>query len=98
MVLFVDLVILVVCVILVLVLLVIVLIINILDVLDALDVLAKTRGLYQVLELSYGACSIWVSKSCIMYHGAMYGASENLILSWKKLFCFTLVNSFMHVT
>ena len=66
----VDLVVLVVCVVLVVVLLVIVIIIIVLDVLDALDVLAKTRGLYQVPELSYGACSIWVSKSCIMYHGA----------------------------
>ena len=50
----VNLVVLIVCVILVVVLLVIVIIIIVLDV---LDVLAKTRGLYQVPELSYRACS-----------------------------------------
>ena len=63
-------VVLVVCVVLLVVLLVVVIIIIVLDVLDALDVLVKTRGLYQVPELSYGASSIWFSKSCIMYHGA----------------------------
>ena len=40
-------------------------------VLDVLNVLGKTRGLYQVPELSYETCSIWVSKYCIMYHSAL---------------------------
>ena len=67
----VDLVVLVVCVVCVVVLLVIVIIIIVLDVLDALDVLAKTRGLYQVPELSYEACSLRFSKFSIMYHSAL---------------------------
>ena len=64
----VDLVVLVVCVVLVVVLLAIVIIIIVLDV---LDVHAKTRGLYQVPELSYEACSLRFSKSSIMYYSAL---------------------------
>ena len=64
-VLLVDLVFLVVCVVLVVILLAIVIIIIV------LDVHAKTRGLYQVPELSYEACSLRFSKSSIMYHSAL---------------------------
>ena len=65
------------------ILVIMIIVLDFFDVFDVLEDLAKTRGLYQVPELSYEACSIWFSKSCIMYHSG--GSMLDAILCYAKV-------------
>ena len=52
--------------------------------LDVLDLYAKTQGLYQVSELSYGPCNENFGKTALSPHSVMSGGGTSVIYHYVR--------------